>query len=48
MGKQKRILSILDRWVTGEITTAQGNRELKVAGVKLPKGSHSHEHKEPE
>lgn len=34
--KEKRTLIILQRWVNGEITTIQTDRELEIAGVKLP------------
>jgi hypothetical protein len=36
--KDKRILTIMDRWVKSEIKSDQADRELKQAGVKLPKG----------
>jgi len=36
-GKENRVMIILDRWVKGEITVMQADRELEVAGVKLPK-----------
>lgn len=36
MTKEDRILKILNRWVSGEITTEQADRELQVAGVRLP------------
>ena len=35
-GKEDLILFILERWVMGEISTDQADRELKTAGVKLP------------
>jgi len=34
--KNKRILIIMERWVKGEITTSQADRELEITGVKLP------------
>lgn len=34
---ESRILTIMERWVKGEIKTDQADRELEVAGVKLPK-----------
>jgi hypothetical protein len=37
--KEKRILAIMERWVSSEITSEQADRELKQAGVKLPKES---------
>jgi hypothetical protein len=36
--KNNRVLIIMKRWVKGEMSTAQADRELKIAGVKLPKG----------
>lgn len=37
MKKQDRTVRIMVRWVKGEIKTDQADRELEVAGVKLPK-----------
>lgn len=37
--KDKRILAIMERWINSEITSEQADRELKQAGVKLPKES---------
>lgn len=37
--KTDRVMAILNRWVKGEITTMQADRELQIAGVKLPKPS---------
>ena len=34
--KNDRILIIMQRWVSGEISTDQANRELTTAGVELP------------
>lgn len=34
--KGKRILIIMERWVKGEISSEQADRELKLNGVKLP------------
>ena len=34
--KEDRIVIILKRWVEGEITTAQADRELEISGVELP------------
>ena len=36
MSKPDRVLEIIQRWVDGEIKTDQADRELKLAGVKLP------------
>jgi len=35
--KEDRTLIIMQRWVDGEITTEQADRELEVTGVELPK-----------
>jgi len=35
-GKEDRVMTILERWVNGEISTDQADRELEVAGVELP------------
>jgi hypothetical protein len=37
--KDKRILAIMERWITSEISSEQADKELKQAGVKLPKES---------
>ena len=33
-GKEDRVISILVRWVLGEISIEQADRELEVAGVE--------------
>lgn len=35
-GKANRALSIVERWVNGEISAEQADRELQVIGVRLP------------
>ena len=35
--KESRNVTIMERWVKGEIKTDQADRELEVTGVKLPK-----------
>lgn len=34
--KDKRIITIMERWVKGEIKTDQADHELVVTGMKLP------------
>lgn len=36
-GKEDRVLSVMKRWVEGEITIDQADRELALHGVKHPK-----------
>ncbi len=42
--KAHRILAILNRWVNNEISTDQADRELEIAGVKLPGNGEENKH----
>ncbi len=39
--KDNRILTIMKRWVSGEISSEQADKELKQTGVKLPNKTES-------